>query len=134
MGPRSNGALVRDKPMSSPVKDTALQTLKSVGDTLSATMRVVDATDDVNLAVKVITAAINDIDLAIGATADLAARTATLKSASHAIQQAQDQINRDFHRICDDDTVDGRAQTMYSLKTRLQNARVHLTDFLATIQ
>lgn len=120
--------------MSSPVKDTALQTLKVVGDTLSATMLVVDATDDVNLAVKVITAAINDIDLAIGASADLAARTATLKSAKLAIKQAQDQINRDFHHICDDDTVDGRAQTMYSLTTRLQHARMHLADFLDTIQ
>lgn len=125
-----NATSLKEKTVSSPVKDAALSILKDANDTLSAALIVAESTDDVDLARVAIKSALSRIENAMVASVPLSARTSFLKDAKNAITRAQAEMNRQWHHITDEDTVDGRAHTMYSLQTRLKESRKILLDFL----
>lgn len=119
----------KEPPMESRVKKESLDILADVQETIQSALITVESTDDVSLANAAIEAALASVEQAIVKAAPSRARTAYMKDAALALQQADQACGRDWHRITNEDTVEGRNQTTYSLGARLVGARTILRNF-----
>lgn len=113
-----------------PVKDDAINIISQPKGVLESALIATQATDSTELANVVIRAAITQIEDALAKASPIRERTAYLKNAADAIQRALNALSRDWHHVTDEDTVDGRSHTTYSLVRRLKDARDILQEFL----
>lgn len=123
----------KETPVQNQVKKESLDILANVQETVQAALITVASTDDVNLANAAVEAALASVEQAMVKAAPSRARTAYMKDATHALQQVNEECKREWHRVTDEDTVDGRNQTTYSLGTRLVKMRTILKNFFTDV-
>lgn len=114
----------------SDVKTSCMNILSGINAIIDPAISTISHTNDVTLTKALIHTIIFEIDRATKEAEVLRNRAAYLHGASHALRLAQEELGRSWHRVSDEDSVEGRNQATYSLMQRLEGARGILAKFV----
>lgn len=114
----------------SETKSDVLDIVNGAREVLAASLIAIEATDDTALADALLKSSIFAIEQALAKASPLRDRTARLHDAARVAKEAIRLLDRDWHSVTNEDTVEGRSLATYSLVARLTEARAAIVNFL----